>query len=844
MALSLAHAVGSTFQTGLFTGGAPPHFGKEWYGSPLPRPTCAKVGKLPRQPNLIQASNSLPWVFDEDVTFGGLPARGVRLSKPRKREVRVGAKWLHGLKGESKTGGTGSSGSTIFERLGEAGGPKSSTAATAVRDSEGNSENGRASLKVDDDFDEDAYAEEEEEDDEEVDEQLKAELEASLRATQREPENGVAKPTEEEAGQGDLSAADGAPKDSEKVAELRMGLDTMRKAVENYFGAVYTVARLMPTAERKEFLDSFKGDQMIDLENALGGDKETFVLGLDGEDRTTALSILEETLSRCRAWVTSESDKLDKDAGEYTLVNDEVVPKTPDAPAPTPSELQAFIGRTLQEASYKSQEAMLEATWRMGDLPRFPDLPLQPGVFDDVESEEELRQKIAEQKLLMYGQAEQMRQELEEKKDEYRRNQEAWAAERRSAEQNGRPSVWQDRLNRFGRDPEAERMLEEGERVIEAFEDQIEEEFADFERSLGLRPAGDRPAGQPLSEQDYRDIGVTIQKIREDLEEGLRADEGLPVPYLRKPLAESEVAEMEQTYRDMIENAEEMKARGDTILPGAFDVMESLSGAISRIDELIKTGRIEVVRDRDYLDALRAYEAARDGTEDDDYKPVADRMPSTPEEVLTAIEDGITSLDYTLSVLNDNERRPLTADEVIEMQVMDEGVVQWRDEILDLMTNQTQVKALAKLDSLIDRTRPFYMVGAPRPLKPFTGFKDPNAAAVANVWADLIGEKLPEAPVSTEEAVTSAWGSLFDDASSGGADSAPVATPPREESVNGAAMPGLNGIALGDGEPTGSAKMENVMTIGNGIQLDLGAAQADRLTAAPGGTSFRESDPP
>lgn len=74
-----------------------------------------------------------------------------------------------------------------------------------------------------------------------------------------------------------------------------------------------------------------------------------------------------------------------------------------------------------------------------------------------------------------------------------------------------------------------------------------------------------------------------------------------------------------------------------------------------------------------------------------DYKPVADRMPSTPEEVLTAIEDGITSLDYTLSVLNDNERRPLTADEVIEMQVMDEGVVQWRDEILDLMTNQTQV---------------------------------------------------------------------------------------------------------------------------------------------------------
>ena len=61
--------------------------------------------------------------------------------------------------------------------------------------------------------------------------------------------------------QGDLSVADGAPKESDKIAELRMGLDTMRKAVENYFGAVYTVARLMPTAERKEFLDSFKEDQ-------------------------------------------------------------------------------------------------------------------------------------------------------------------------------------------------------------------------------------------------------------------------------------------------------------------------------------------------------------------------------------------------------------------------------------------------------------------------------------------------------------------------------------------------------------------------------------------------------
>lgn len=163
--------------------------------------------------------------------------------------------------------------------------------------------------------------------------------------------------------------------------------------------------------------------------------------------------------------------------------------------------------------------------------------------------------------------------------------------------------------------------------------------------------------------------------------------------------------------------------------------------------------------------------------------------------------------------------------------------------VLNSVTFHPQVKALAKLDSLIDKTRPYYMVGAPWPLKPFTGFKDPNAAGIANAWADLIGEKQPEEPVSTEEAVTSAWGSLFDDASSGGVESAPDATPPREESVNGASMPGLNGITLGAGEPTGSAKVENVMTIG-GIQLDLGAAQADRLTAASGGSNSRESDPP
>lgn len=51
---------------------------------------------------------------------------------------------------------------------------------------------------------------------------------------------------------------------------------------------------------------------MIDLENALGGDKETFALGLAGEDKTTALNILDETLESCRNWVTSESNKLDQ----------------------------------------------------------------------------------------------------------------------------------------------------------------------------------------------------------------------------------------------------------------------------------------------------------------------------------------------------------------------------------------------------------------------------------------------------------------------------------------------------------------------------------------------------
>lgn len=90
-----------------------------------------------------------------------------------------------------------SAGSSIFERLGDSGSPdgssaKPSTTATAVRDFDGqlgNSQNGRANLMVDDDFDEDAYTEEEEDVEDEVEDsrratQIEEELEESLKATQ------------------------------------------------------------------------------------------------------------------------------------------------------------------------------------------------------------------------------------------------------------------------------------------------------------------------------------------------------------------------------------------------------------------------------------------------------------------------------------------------------------------------------------------------------------------------------------------------------------------------------------------------------------------------------------
>lgn len=197
------------------------------------------------------------------------------------------------------------------------------------------------------------------------------------------------------------------------------------------------------------------------------------------------------------------------------------------------------------------------------------------------------------------------------------------------------------------------------------------------------------------------------------------------------------------------------------------------------------------------------------------------------------MEDTISSLDYTLKVLSDGGRGALSTSEVVEMQIMDEGLVRWRDDILELITNKQQVKALARLDSLINRARPYYMVNAPKPLSPFTGFRDPNAAAVTNAWADLIGDKKP---VSTEEAVTSVWESLFDDVSDD-------VMPPIPEAARPAETGATPADELVNGEPTTSAKMDNVMTIG-GIQLDLGAAQADRLSASGGGANARGRDPP
>jgi hypothetical protein len=56
----------------------------------------------------------LHWASDEKVVIGVGQSHAFGLGRLKKREVRVGAKWLHGLKGESKTGGSGSAGILTF----------------------------------------------------------------------------------------------------------------------------------------------------------------------------------------------------------------------------------------------------------------------------------------------------------------------------------------------------------------------------------------------------------------------------------------------------------------------------------------------------------------------------------------------------------------------------------------------------------------------------------------------------------------------------------------------------------------------------------------------------------
>ena len=40
-------------------------------------------------------------------------------------------------------------------------------------------------------------------------------------------------------------------------------MDTMRKGMEGYFTAVYTVARVLPEEDRKAFLETIQGNQSV-----------------------------------------------------------------------------------------------------------------------------------------------------------------------------------------------------------------------------------------------------------------------------------------------------------------------------------------------------------------------------------------------------------------------------------------------------------------------------------------------------------------------------------------------------------------------------------------------------
>lgn len=80
--------------------------------SPFPPPS--KVTRCQGERPLVQASMRLHWAPDEKVVIGVGQSHALGLGRPNKRDFRVGAKWLHGLKGESKTGGSGSAGTLTF----------------------------------------------------------------------------------------------------------------------------------------------------------------------------------------------------------------------------------------------------------------------------------------------------------------------------------------------------------------------------------------------------------------------------------------------------------------------------------------------------------------------------------------------------------------------------------------------------------------------------------------------------------------------------------------------------------------------------------------------------------
>lgn len=66
--------------------------------------------------------------------------------------------------------------------------------------------------------------------------------------------------------------------------------------------------------------------------------------------------------------------------------------------------------------------------------------------------------------------------------------------------------------------------------------------------SFRLLPGLKEPA-----KQNYLAITKTIENLRADIEAELRADELAGRQYLKKPISESDFAELEQMYREMVE---------------------------------------------------------------------------------------------------------------------------------------------------------------------------------------------------------------------------------------------------------------------------------------------------